>query len=612
MKKRGKKLLSYLLALVLVMGIVPWISLTAKAEDPISIIITGATAEDRTYEPGNKRVDISDVTFQSTGGEAVTLGDSDYTVTGEMDTDAAGESKDVTVTVVIMKSKYNFTGVHTGTATTKVNITKATPTKEHFDVTVPQDATYDGNEKKATVTAKDTSMGAITVKYAKDGGDPTTTAPTTPGNYTVYIDVEEGSNYAAASNLHDSEWTFEITKATPTEADFTFTPPSSLTYDANQKTATVTPKGGVEGMGEITVKYSQNMKLKDPIEPGTYNVSIEVAEGTNYSASETIQDPTNWKFTINKAVAPTIPNITKTLPTTTTLISESVAGKMPDDAGTVTYAVGNISKTGHVTVSNTAVDENGTVTATLAGGTKDDTITIPVTITSTNYEDSTVNVKITLSDKSDAGVDITDVPASKTYGDDAFTLTGTVTAAGANGAWTWTSSDNTVLQVTGSGENATVKILKAGSATITAEYTSDTTHGSMASEAITVDKATITIKAKDQTITVGGTVPSISGKDAYTVTGLVNNETITSGPRLIYNDSKGEKVESTDIDNSKTGTYKIVPYGAEDVSGNYKFEYVNGTLTIKEKSTGGGSSTPSTPSAPPQTVRKPLFSAASS
>ena len=31
MKKRGKKLLSYLLTLVLVLGIVPWISLTAKA-----------------------------------------------------------------------------------------------------------------------------------------------------------------------------------------------------------------------------------------------------------------------------------------------------------------------------------------------------------------------------------------------------------------------------------------------------------------------------------------------------------------------------------------------------------------------------------------------------
>ena len=40
--------------------------------------------------------------------------------------------------------------------------------------------------------------------------------------------------------------------------------------------------------------------------------------------------------------------------------------------------------------------KRGTLTATIAGGAEKDTITFPVTITSDNYADSTVNVVFTL------------------------------------------------------------------------------------------------------------------------------------------------------------------------------------------------------------------------
>ena len=85
-----------------------------------------------------------------------------------------------------------------------------------------------------------------------------------------------------------------------------------------------------------------------------------------------------------------------------------------------------------------------------------------ITISSKNYTDITATLTFKLVDKTDAGVTISSVPASKTYGE-SFTLTASVTDAGTGtGSWTWTSNDPSVLQVTGTGASATVKALKAG------------------------------------------------------------------------------------------------------------------------------------------------------
>ncbi len=94
-------------------------------------------------------------------------------------------------------------------------------------------------------------------------------------------------------------------KAVPTAEDFTFTPPANLTYDGVPKTATVTAKDGIAGMGEITVKYEP----VSTINAGTYIVKIDVAEGTEYASATNITDAT-WTFT----VLPTIP-VDPTTPT---------------------------------------------------------------------------------------------------------------------------------------------------------------------------------------------------------------------------------------------------------------------------------------------------------
>ena len=75
-------------------------------------------------------------------------------------------------------------------------------------------------------------------------------------------------------------------------------------------------------------------------------------------------------------------------------------------------------------------------------------------------------------------------------------------------------------------------------------------------------------------MTVGGTLP----KFTYTSTGLVNGDGLATEPKL-----------TCTADGSVAGTYSIVPSGA-DAGSNYEITYVNGTLTIYSRSSGGGSS----------------------
>ena len=215
------------------------------------------------------------------------------------------------------------------------------------------------------------------------------------------------------------------------------------------------------------------------------------------------------------------------------------------------------------------------------------TVTIPVT-GCTNYKEYTIEVTLTVSKKDAANIGAIDgVPATVTYGDADFTLTAEAENAGTGtGTWSWSSSDSSVLRVTGTGTTAAVKILKAGPATITATYESDTTYGTQTA-GITVNQKVLTLTAKDQSIYVNGTVPDLSKptKDThYTVTGLLDGDTLGGTITMKYQ-KDGTDVAKPDV--TTTGSYDIAISGG-DAGGNYKISYTSGTLTISRRSSGGG------------------------
>ena len=213
-------------------------------------------------------------------------------------------------------------------------------------------------------------------------------------------------------------------------------------------------------------------------------------------------------------------------------------------------------------------------------------VTIPVT-GCTNYKEYAITVTLTVSKKDAANIGaIAGVPAAVTYGDADFTLTAKAANAGhGTGTWTWSSSDRSVLEVTGNGASADVKVRKAGSATVTAVYESDTTYGTQTAS-ITVNQKVLTLTAKNQSIYVNGTVPDLSKptKDThYTVTGLLDGDTLGGTITMQYQ-KDGAEVAKPDV--TTTGSYDIAISGG-DAGGNYKISYTSGTLTISRRSSGG-------------------------
>lgn len=93
-------------------------------------------------------------------------------------------------------------------------------------------------------------------------------------------------------------------------SDFAFTQPESCVYDKTAKAATVEPFDTVTGIGAITVNYYNGSTKLDgaPTNAGTYTVTIDVAQGTEYAAAEGLTAD-GWTFTIDKAdpvIAPSL------------------------------------------------------------------------------------------------------------------------------------------------------------------------------------------------------------------------------------------------------------------------------------------------------------------
>ena len=172
--------------------------------------------------------------------------------------------------------------------------TCTSPNGGSVTIAAPAELTYSGEGKPATVTASSDwqgpAAGGITISYTKMGmyGPETLengALPKNAGEYTASITM--GSATASV--------TYTIGKATPKAEDFTFTAPTSLTYDGNVKSATVSPADDV-----IVKYYDKDGKEATPKNAGEYTVKIDVAESTNYKAATELTAE-DWKFTISRA-----------------------------------------------------------------------------------------------------------------------------------------------------------------------------------------------------------------------------------------------------------------------------------------------------------------------
>lgn len=296
---------------------------------------------------------------------------------------------------------------------------------------------YDGSAKAARLTTTGwTAADVGEITYQKDGSA-LSAAPVDAGTYTAGITV--GGQTASV--------TYTIRQAVPQAGDFAFSPPDTLTYDGSARTAAVAARAGVAGMGGVTVKYYRNgVKVEQPADVGTYNVRIDVAEGTNYDAAADLTDD-SWTFTIHRAA---YGDRTKN------------GSAMYDNNGTVDLS--SLIAEGGTAVLGSVTDDAGVLAGTcsvsegiLRFGFADDaskvgkTAKVKVNVTGAdNYEDYTITVTLMVEAKltpSPEGA-LTLSPAEITYGEKlgAIAISGTMQADGRTvaGTFTWQEPD-TVL-----------------------------------------------------------------------------------------------------------------------------------------------------------------------
>ena len=195
--------------------------------------------------------------------------------------------------------------------------------------------------------------------------------------------------------------TWKITRATPALDNFDVTPDLSQkqTYDGKPKEVTAKTKNGVIDMGDVTVCYegisgtTYTKSETAPTNAGSYKVILSVAEGKNYTEAEieagiltiekadlTVEDVTEF-FEYTKKGEQTI-NLAELVP------------------GATNYAPGTYTDINGILTGGITIDATGLMKFALSALTKDNIdnkVTVPVIITSENYNDVTVKVTIYIS-----------------------------------------------------------------------------------------------------------------------------------------------------------------------------------------------------------------------
>ena len=195
--------------------------------------------------------------------------------------------------------------------------------------------------------------------------------------------------------------TWKITKATPKLGNFDVAPDLSQkqTYDGKPKEVTAKTKNGVIDMGDVTVYYegisgtAYTRSETAPTNAGSYKVILSVVEGKNYTEAEIAAGT----LTIEKADL-TVEDVTEFFEYTKTGAQTiNIANLVP---GARSYALGTAAGDLGVLSEAITIDATGLMEFALSKLTTaniDNEVIVPVTITSENYEDVTVNVIIYIS-----------------------------------------------------------------------------------------------------------------------------------------------------------------------------------------------------------------------
>ena len=540
-------------------------------------------------------VSATDITYGQT------LADSMLTVTGSMEApsfDAPGTIQEVTGTFAWTdgtirpeagdyEAEWTFTpdasngGIYAN-ATGKVSVKVNPKDIKGATVTLKSDSfEYDGTRKDPEVASVVLDGETLVYGQYSDYGYHYDMASDV-GTYNLVV----GGNHNYTGSVSVT-WSITPKTVTPTievascsYTGDTLTPDVTLTDDIGN---TIDPK-------EYTVSYSNNTNA------GTGTVTIKDAAGGNYVLNEA-----STTFTITKAAAPTLEDIVISHKYTVTTGEKTIGSTMPVDAGALSFTKGTESTTGSVTVSSWAVDAaTGKVTYTLSSGTAGDTVTLPVTISSTNYADTVINVVITLTRRDDQKPLTIIGDTSVIYGEK---LTLTTTGGSGTGAVTYrVDTDHITGEATIDPNTGVLTPVKVGSVSVIATKEGDKDYNDVTSApfVLMIKPATPSGEPNYTKITTSGKTLADAQLTVGTITpaGTISwdaGDTQSVAANTAYNWT----FKPTDTVNYNNLTGSITPYtvshsgggGGSSHSSRYAItvdKTENGTITVSPKSASKG------------------------
>ena len=354
-----------------------------------------------------------------------------------------------------------------------------------------------------------------------------------------------------------------------TTATVAFTAPSNnggatiISYTATSSPGGITATLTQAGSGTITITGLSPLT--------TYTFTVTANNGTATSvASSASNSITTLKNTITTAPISIVAPVVGATPQTSTPDNGQYSTTIAWSGSPTTFA----ANTGYQATITIVPDGLYTVTGVTANF-----FTVS-TATSVTYVAGASTV-LAVFPATSAGltsrtISLTSPPASLTYGSTA-TLSASASAGGSDGTISYSVGLSTGCSLTG----AVLKVTNAtGSCAITATIAGGTSYAdaTSSSSTVTLNKAALTVKAKDISITFGGTPTS-----GFVATGLQYTDAIDT---VTYSYSGANAPRAPTVG----GTYTITPSAAHFTVGltdNYTITYSTGVFTIQTNSLAG-------------------------
>jgi len=346
------------------------------------------------------------------------------------------------------------------------------------------------------------------------------------------------------------------------------------TYLSNNSTATFTESGHLPSAvtfdgstGKVSFGYQTN--LGDAASAGSFPVTVVGNDGVGtqvFPISVYVYDAPHFtsdsSTTFKSGQANTWNIITSGFPKTP--LSDSTNSAVNSQGMKITLS-GNLPS--GVTFSSTNGLGQNTGAGVLSGNPCAQCGgTYPLTLTAKNDAGTAIQ-NFTLTVPISQTINGFGTPSSPTYGVGSLAISGVT--AGSGLPVSFASTTTSVCTVSGT----TVTILTAGTCSITASQAGNANFAAApnVTQSFTVNKAALTVTAKNATKTYGAT-QTFSGNE-FTVTGLLNSDSVTA----VTLTSSGAAATAA----VAGSPYSTVPSAAQGGGlSNYTITYVNGTLTV--------------------------------